>query len=485
MEPRNIELQPQNELFKVRLTDLLDMSHPLCRLSTLIDWQQLDEEIAPNFSDEGAPALPSRLVAGLIYLQHAEKLSDEAVVERWIQNPYWQHFTGEHFFQHPFPCDPSSLTRWRKRLGEAGCEWLLAATINAGLSGGAITKTSLKRVVVDTTVHDCMDAGGRATQEAKAEEKNITFPTDSQLYYKSRKQLVNVARELNITLRQTYQKEDRMLAIKVGRYAHAKQFRRMRRAVKKLKGHLGRVYRDLLRKLPEQANLTEYQQRCIHHASRLLKQTRNSKKKLYSLHAPEVDCISKGKSHKRYEFGVKASIATTLRECFVVGARSFSGNPYDGHTLSSQLEQVSILSDQEPEEVYVDRGYKGHQHEGKTKVYIAGQKRGMGARQKTRMNRRNSVEPVIGHLKSDGKMGRCYLKGEIGDALNVILCGAGHNIRKLLRWLYFALIKWHANPTKARLHLEKIAGMVEKIRAMEWLAKNLSGGTKKPLYSAA
>jgi IS5 family transposase len=459
MKPRNIEPQPQNELFKVRLVDLIDLSHPLCRLSTLIDWQQLDAEIAPNFSDQGAPALPTRLVAGLIYLQHAEKLSDEAVVERWVQNPYWQYFCGERFFQHQFPCDPSSLTRWRKRLGETGCEWLLASTINAGLSGGAITKTSLKRVVVDTTV----------------QEKNITFPTDSQLYYKSRKQLVDVARELNITLRQTYQKEDRMLAIKVGRYAHAKQFRRMKRAVKKLKGHLGRVYRDLLRKLPEQANLTAYQQQCIHHAARLLKQTRNSKNKLYSLHAPEVDCISKGKSHKRYEFGVKASIATTLKECFVVGARSFSGNPYDGHTLSSQLEQVSILSDQEPEEVYVDRGYKGHQHEGKTKVYIAGQKRGMGVRQKTRMNRRNSVEPVIGHLKSDGKLNCCYLKGELGDALNVILCGAGHNIRKLLRWLYFALIKWLTMQLKGHFCLKNQQIMTDRHLDQDRVTSNLSG----------
>ena len=432
MKPRNIEQQPQDELFKVRLTDLINLHHPLCRLSTLIDWQRLDAEIAPNFSEQGAPALPTRLVAGLIYLQHAEKLSDEAVVERWIQNPYWQHFCGESFFQHQFPCNPSSLTRWRKRLGEAGCEWLLASTINAGLSGGVITKTSLKRVVVDTTV----------------QEKNITFPTDSQLYYQSRKQLVEIARELTITLRQTYQKQDRLLAIKVGRYAHAKQFKRMKRAVKKLKGHLGRVYRDLLRKLPEGTQLTDHQQQCLDHAARLLKQTHNSKKKLYSLHAPEVDCISKGKSHKRYEFGVKASIATTLKECFVVGARSFSGNPYDGHTLSSQLEQVSILSNLEPEEAYVDRGYKGHQHEGNTKIYIAGQKRGMGARQKTRMNRRHSVEPVIGHLKSDGKLNRCYLKGELGDALNVILCGAGHNIRKLLRWLYFASIKWLFSPRK-------------------------------------
>ncbi len=277
MKPRHIEPQPQNELFKVRLTDLLDMSHPLCRLSTLIDWQQLDAEIAPNFSDQGAPALPTRLVAGLIYLQHAEKLSDEAVVEHWIQNPYWQFFCGESFFQHYFPCNPSSLTRWRKRLGEEGCEWLLAGTINAGLLSGAIKKTSLKRVVVDTTV----------------QEKNITFPTDSQLYYKSRKQLVSVARDLNITLRQTYQKEDRALAIKVGRYAHAKQFRRMKRAIKKLKDHLGRVYRDLLRKRPEQVKLTPHQQQCIHHAARLLKQAHGSKKKLYSLHAPKWTASAK------------------------------------------------------------------------------------------------------------------------------------------------------------------------------------------------
>lgn len=426
MKPRKMASQAQDDLFKVRLTDLINPSHPLVRLSGLIDWDKLDAEIAPNFSDQGAPALPVRLMAGLMYLQHAEGISDELIVERWIQNPYWQHFCGETFFQHHFPCDPTSLTRWRQRLGEEGCEWLLTATINAGLKGGAITQTSLKRVVVDTTV----------------QEKNIAFPTDSQLYYKSRKQLVEIAHELGIVLRQTYQKESRLLAIQVGRYAHARQFKRMNRALKKLKIYLGRVHRDLLRKLPDEVELSDAQKQAIDHAGRLLRQTRKSKNKLYSLHAPEVECISKGKSHKRFEFGVKASIATTLRECFVVGARSFTGNPYDGHTLSSQLEQVSILCRKEPEEVYVDRGYRGHSHPGQSKIYIAGQKRGIGVRQKNRLKRRNTVEPVIGHLKSDGKLGRCYLKGELGDAVNVILCGAGHNIRKLLRWLYYALLQY-------------------------------------------
>ena len=164
MKPRLTEPQPQDDLFKVRLTDLINLKHPLCRLSSLIDWDLLDAEIGLNFSDNGAPALPVRLVAGLMYLQHAEGISDEAIVERWVQNPYWQFFCGETFFVHDFPCDPTSLTRWRQRLGEEGCEWLLTATINAGLKDGTITKTSLKRVVIDTTV----------------QEKNIAFPTDSQ-----------------------------------------------------------------------------------------------------------------------------------------------------------------------------------------------------------------------------------------------------------------------------------------------------------------
>lgn len=424
MKPRKPAPQAQDDLFKIRLTDLINPQHPLSQLAQLIDWEQLDAELAPNFTDQGAPALPVRLMAGLMYLQHAEGLSDEAVVERWIQNPYWQHFCGESFFQHHFPCNPSTLTRWRQRLGEEGCERLLTATINAGLKGGTITRTSLKRVVVDTTV----------------QEKNIAFPTDSQLYYKSRKQLVAVAHDLGIGLRQSYQKESRQLATQVGRYAHARQFKRMNRGVRKLRTHLGRVYRDLLRKLPEDLDLSAEQRQAIHHAQRLLRQTRKSKNKLYSLHAPEAECISKGKAHKRYEFGVKASIATTLRECFVVGARSFPGSPYDGHTLSNQLEQVSVLCRREPEEVYVDRGYRGHGHSGNSQVFIAGQKRGIGVRQKTRLKRRNTVEPVIGHLKSEGKLDRCYLKGELGDAMNVILCGAGHNIRKLLRWLYYALL---------------------------------------------
>ena len=425
MKPRSSQPDPQDDLFKTRLADLINPNHKLCRLATLIDWDRLEQEISPMFSSEtGAPGLPVRLVAGLMYLQHAYNVSDETVVEYWLESPYWQHFCGETFFQHEFPCHPTSLTRWRQRLGEEGCEWLLTATIQAGLDSKVISPSSLKRVVVDTTV----------------QEKHIAYPTDSKLYDQSRRQLVKLAHELGITLRQTYQKRCREWLPKIGRYAHAKQFKRMRRGIKTIKGCLGRVYRDLRRQLPTGIALNDAQKQVLIHAKRLLEQERNSKNKLYSLHAPEAECISKGKAHKRYEFGVKAGFATTLKECFVVGARSFPGNPYDGHTLESQLEQVSILCDQVPEEVYVDRGYKGQKQIGNTRVYIAGQKRNLGRRQRKRLGRRNTIEPIIGHMKNNGKLRRCFLKGQLGDAMNVILSAAGQNIRKLLNWLVLPVI---------------------------------------------
>ena len=275
-------------------------------------------------------------------------------------------------------------------------------------------------MVVDTTV----------------QEKNIAYPTDSRLYEKARRQLVTLAHEQGITLRQTYRKACQNLLPRIGRYGHAKQYRRMGQAVKQVKNYLGRVYRDLLRQLAHDAVLSPAQRQSLEQTRRLLAQQRNSRRKLYSLHAPEVECLSQGKAHKRYEFGVKVSLATTLNEGFVVGARSFPGNPYDGHTLTEQLEQVSILCDQTPEEAFVDRGYRGHGHSGDTRVFIAGQTRGITAKQRQRLRRRNSIEPLIGHLKADGKLGRCFLKGTLGDALNVILCAAGQNLRKLLRWLF-------------------------------------------------
>ncbi len=411
----------QDDLLRPRLVDMIDLRHELAKLTALIDWDVFEREWAGFFpSTTGRPATPPRLVAGLLYLQHAFRLSDEAVVARWVENPYHQHFTGEVFFQHKLPIDPSSLTRWRKRIGEEGVEWLLTQTIEVGRKSGAIDEGSLKRVAVDTTVM----------------EKNIAYPTDARLYERARAQLAVLAQEAGVNLRQTYARLAPRLALQVGRYAHAKQFRRMRKALKILKGYTGRVMRDLRRHLGDipAGSLRDRVAAKLALVSHLLHQQPKGSDKIYALHEPEVDCISKGKARVRYEFGCKVSIATTLDEGFVVGMRSFAGNPYDGHTLGPALEQVQILTDQRPDLAVVDRGYRGH-GVAATRVLISGTRRGLTPKLIADLRRRSAIEAEIGHLKTDGRLSRCPLKGTIGDALFAVLCGCGHNIRKILAHL--------------------------------------------------
>ena len=397
------------------------MRHELVRLTALIDWEFFEREWSGFFpSTTGRPATSPRLVAGLLYLQHAFRLSDEAVVARWVENPYHQHFTGETFFQHRAPIDPSSLTRWRKRIGEEGVEWLLTKTIEAGRASGAVAERSLDEVAVDTTVM----------------EKNIAHPTDSRLYERARAQLVDLAREAGVELRQSYARLAPRLAAQVGRYAHAKQFKRMRKALRTLKGYTGRVLRNLRRQVGEipAGPLRERVLDKLVLVSRLLHQTPKSTGKIYALHEPEVDCISKGKARVRYEFGCKVSIATTLNGGFIVGMRSLPGNPYDGHTLAEALEQVEILTDRRPRLAVVDRGYRGYGVEG-TQVLISGTRRGLTPALARLLRRRSSIEPEIGHMKTDGRLARCGLKGTTGDAIFAVLCGCGHNLRKILAHL--------------------------------------------------
>jgi len=420
MKPRKPPPE-QDDLLRARLVEMIDMRHELVKLEALIDWEIFEREWEGFFpSHTGRPATLTHLVAGLLYLQHAYALSDEAVVTRWAENPYWQHFCGETFFQHRLPLDPSSLTRWRKRIGEEGVEWMLTQTIEAGKRAGVVKGNDLKRVIVDTTVM----------------EKNIAHPTDARLYETARRKLVVLAREAGLGLRQNYNRLAPRLAGQVGRYAHARQFKRMRKALRKLKGYTGRVLRDIERqlgKVPEgelKARIVEL----IALVNRLLAQKPKDKDKLYSLHEPAVDCISKGKAHKRYEFGTKVSVATTNRGGFVVGMRALPGNPYDGHTLAEALEQVEILTDQKPELAFVDRGYRGHGVQD-VKVFISGARRGVTRTIAKLLRRRSAIEPMIGHMKNDGRLTRCPLKGTEGDALFAVLCGCGHNIRMILKHL--------------------------------------------------
>lgn len=399
----------------MRLDLSLDMDHELVRLAEVIPWDRLSEEFGPLYcADNGRPAVPIRLMAGLHYLKHMKALSDEQTVHDWVENPYWQFYCGEEFFQHALPIDPSQMTRWRQRIGEEGVERLLQATIIAGKATRTITEDSLDKVIVDTTV----------------QPKAVEHPTDARQYRKVHAAMLRIAEKEGITLRQSYRKMMEFAIRKHGGYAKAKQFKRAKKVLRSLKTMAGRVMRDVERKMSDTA--FEVHKGTMISAELILSQKRTTKGKIYSLHAPEVECIAKGKAHKPYEFGVKVSLAVTHKEGFVVGIQALPGNPFDGHTLDGQLDQVERLTGKLPGTTFVDKGYTGHDVLGeRTRVLISGTRK-LSYRLKRHLRRRSAIEPEIGHLKTDGLLGRNFLKGTKGDAMNAILCGAGHNLRKIL-----------------------------------------------------
>ncbi len=415
-----------SELFRQPLCEMLSAKHPLVKLADVIDWDEIERSFGAHFqTTTGRPALSPRLVAGLLYLQHAYDCSDEAIVNTWVENPYVQYFTGETYFQTEAPIDSSSLTRWRKRIGEEGVETLLMVSIDAARRIGMMKASSVERVIVDTTVMP----------------KAIAHPTDSRLLEKSRQHLVKLATDNNIALRQNYNREAPRLAAQVGRYAHAKQYRRMKKSLRTLKTRVGRVHREIERKIAQvPENVRPQADNLLQRVQRILTQKTKDKNKLYALHAPEVECISKGKARNPYEFGVKVSVATTLKEGIVVGMRSMPGNPWDGHTLEETLEQVGILNDRQPKVVIVDKGYQGVEVPN-TQILRSGQRRGVTRTMRKMIKRRSAIEPTIGHMKMDGRLGRNPLKGALGDALHAVLCGAGHNIRLLLKKLRLLFVQ--------------------------------------------
>jgi IS5 family transposase len=413
------------DLFRQELVNLIDLRHPLVQLAQKIDWQACQTRFDALYaSGIGRPGHPIRLMVGLQLLKHTSNLSDEEVVAVWVENPYWQHFCGEQYFCHDFPIDPSLMTGFRKRIGQAGCEFILGLTVTAGLATRTVAKTSLATVNVDTTVQD----------------KAVAFPTDARLLHKARVALVRRAKKSGIELRQSYERVGKAAFVRSQRYAHARQMNRAKAQTRKLRTYLGRVIRDIERKAQGNEALQEHFTRLLQVTRRIHSQPRKRAEgdppKLYSVHAPEVECIAKGKAHKQYEFGVKVGIVSTSKESFVIGAKSLPGNPYDGHTLKECIEQAERVSGIKPQEAYTDRGYRGHGcNTGTFKVWIAGTKRGVTAAIHRKLKRRNAVEPVIGHMKSDGRLARNFLKGVEGDAMNALLCGAGHNMRKILKKL--------------------------------------------------
>jgi IS5 family transposase len=410
-------------LFRARLDQIINMKHELVQLAGKIDWDWIDREIAPLYNDRGRPGIETRFVIGLLLLKHIYGLSDEAVCERWVHDPYFQHFTGEEFFQHEFPHERSDLSHWRKRLGDK-LELLLAESLRVAHEAGALRTRDLKRVTVDTTV----------------QPKAITFPTDAKLLHAAIKGLNRLAGKCGVRLRQSYLRIAKRAAMMASRYAHAKQFKRHHRQLRLLRSRLGRIIRDIRRKIAGQPELETMFEGPLARAAQIRSQQQRQRGwKLYSFHAPEVECIGKGKASAPYEFGVKASIVTT-NACapggqFVLHAKALPGNPYDGHTLGNVIDATEKLTGCVIERAYVDKGYRGHSTANPRRVFISGQKRGVFGVIKRELKRRSAIEPVIGHMKTDGHLGRCHLKGRDGDAANVILTAVGHNLRRVLAWL--------------------------------------------------
>ena len=425
--PREKRETGEQELFRSRLDQIINMQHELVQLAQAIDWPALEARFGAVYSDgPGMPPLPTRLMAGLAILKHTFNLSDEVLCERWVENPYFQYLTGEAFFCHALPFDRSSMTRWRGRMGEERIGALLQESLSLAVKTGAMKPADTRQVIVDTTV----------------QPKNVMFPTDAKLIHRARERLVRLARKTGLALRQSYVRVGKLALIKHQRYAHAKQFKRANKALRKLKTYLGRTMRDIARQIAGKGDREAIFKWPLYQASTVLEHKQRQRgRKIWSLHAPEVECIGKGKAHAPYEFGVKVSVATTLKRSkggqFALHAKALPGNPYDGHTLASIIPDMEKTIGNQISRILADAGYRGHNapDSHKFRVFTSGQKRRVTPAIKRQMRRRSAIEPVIGHIKAEHRMDRNYLAGKQGDAVNAILAAAGYNFSLILRWL--------------------------------------------------
>lgn len=405
---------PQLSIFDTPLKRFINLEHELCILSGQIDWDSIEKEFSVYYSEIGRPSVPIRRMIGLLLLKHIYNLSDEAIVDRWIENPYWQYFSGEKVFQTQKPFDPTEFIHFRNRIGKEGAEKLLKVSIQ--LFG---KEAQEKEVLIDSTV----------------QEKNITYPTDAKLHKRIIEKVNKIAKQEGITLRQTYTRTLKQLMIDQRFHNHPKRRKKARAALRKIKTIAGRQVRDIERQFtPSQQK--KYQELFII-INKILTQQKGDKNKIYSIHEPEVSCIAKGKEAKKFEFGNKSGFVLTKTTKIVVGAIAFENNPYDGHTLEEHLDQTEYLTESRPKTGIVDRGYKGKKKMNGTEIIspsVPKKETTQYEKQKARkrFRARAGIEPVISHIKHDHRMLRNYLKGVIGDQLNTILAGTGFNLKKML-----------------------------------------------------
>jgi IS5 family transposase len=405
--------QNQRNMFLPILKDIVNPNHELVILADQIDWQSFENEFSPLYSHTGQPGMPIRMMVGLLLLKRIYNLGDETVMEQWLQNPYYQYFCGESVFQWKYPCDPSDLVHFRKRIGEQGAEKIFQLSVDTRKD-----EIRTKDVIVDST----------------AQEKNITYPTDAKLLRKVIKQCNRIANEENITQRQSYKQTVKKLML-IQRFAHhPKRKKKANAALRKLRTIAGRLVRELERELSETA-LNTYAE-SLENFNRVITQSRHDKNKIYSLNEPEVACIAKGKAHKKFEFGSKVSFAMVPGANLIVGVKTFMGNPNDSITLEPTLKHVDKICSKKFKNVIVDRGYKV---KGEINGITVVTPKPPNAKQpyskstmRKKCRKRAAIEPIIGHVKQYCRMQRNYLKGFEGDKMNALLAAAGFNFRGLL-----------------------------------------------------
>ena len=420
----------QGDLFKVMLRDLVAPGHELVLLRDAIDWERFEKALEPAYcSDNGRPAIPVRMMAGLTFLKYMFGLSDQDVLDSWCENPYWQYFCGGEFFEHEPPTNQATMSRWRGRAGEAGVREMIMETLSSALRNKVARKGDFERVNVDTTV----------------EEKNVRFPTDARTLDRARERVVATGKKLGVTFKRNYVRKGKSMLRKHSGYVKAKQYNRAANVVRAMKRYLKNVADEAeaaadgiaptnAREMALLSQLRGY----LDISRKLIAQGKDTpgKDRIYSVHEPQVECIAKGKVHKRYEFGVKAGYVTASKSNWVLGAMALPGNPYDGNTLARMLEQSEELSGVKPLHAYCDLGYRGHDYAGDCDVQVVNRYRRRKPRAVLRWwKRRSAIEPVIGHIKSDHYMGRNMLGGELGDKLNAMLAAVGFNLVKLMKGL--------------------------------------------------
>lgn len=423
---KKLPKQPQIQMFKTVLTTFINLDHELCLLAKEINWASLEKDFAPLYGTTGRPSVPIRTIVGLLLLKQIYNLGDETVMDRWLENPYWQHFCGEIYFQYKLPFDPSDFVHFRKRIGEEGMEKIFKQSIN--LFGENTLRKATKEIRVDSTV----------------QEKNITFPTDRKLLEKTIEYCHRIAKKEGITFKRTYSRTIKELKQQL-RFTRRPQDRKKKQ---KLQNKLYRITVKLHNDLVDQLTYEQYES----HADvfqvlyRVLTQERHDTNKVYSIHEPEVHCIAKGKDHKAYEFGNKSSFAYTREEGIIVGAIAFENNPYDGHTLEPQLEQVKELTGFDPKVAIVDRGYRGQNQIGNTKVVspkvLKRESYYKKKQREARMRSRAGIEGLISHVKLDHRMLRNYLSGVLGDKINTLLAASAYNMKKWMRLKRQEIIYW-------------------------------------------